>query len=169
MWTFFSWVRREHYFIPCSSPERPFRPETLKTWLWPETSTVLESIKFMVIVGWCPCFLGQPSWQTTFPWEAVKLLSGLGVMAGLHVFGVGRGTQALAVLSCLVLPVSHSFSWVSSLFRMYFSTDLVVKTNYKNIPWLYYFINLRNLVHIFYGNVPLRTMWSVNFLAVLYC
>lgn len=147
----FSWVRREHCFIPCSPLERPFGPEALKTWLWTKMSTVLESIKFMVIVGWCPCCLGQPSWQPTFPWEALKLLSGLGVVAGLHVFGVGGGTQALAALSCWALP--GSFSWVWSFFRMYFSTDVAVKTDFKNIPWLYYFINLKNLVHVFYGNV----------------
>lgn len=62
----------------------------------------------MVIVGGCPCCLGQPSWQATFPWEALKLLSGLGVVAGLHVIGVGRGTWALASLFCLALPVSQT-------------------------------------------------------------
>lgn len=149
----FTSQEREHSFIPCPPPERPFGPETLKTRLWTKISTVLESIKFMAIVGWCPCFLAQLGWQPTFPWEALKLLSGLGVMAGLHVFGVRRGTQALASLPCLALPVSHSFSWVWSLFRMYFSTDVVVKTNFKNIPWLYSFMNLKNLVHMFYGNV----------------
>lgn len=63
-------------------------------------------------MGWCPGCLGQPSWQPTFPWEALKLLSALGVVAGLHAIGVGRGTRALASLFCLALSVSHSFSWV---------------------------------------------------------
>lgn len=44
--------------------------------------------------------MAQPSWQPTFPWEALRLLSGLGMVAELDVFGVGRGSLAVAPLSC---------------------------------------------------------------------
>lgn len=150
----------EQSFIPCSPSERLFGPEALKTWWWIKISTPFENIKFMVIVDWYPLCPGQPSWQPTFPWEAPKLLSGLGVVAVLHVFGVGTRTQALASLSCLAWPASHSFNWAWSLSRMSFRSDVDVKTNFTNMLWLCYFINLKNLMHVLWECTGLN-IWQL--------
>lgn len=44
--------------------------------------------------------LGSAQLAAHLPWEALRLLSGPGMVAELDVFGVGRGTLSVAPLSC---------------------------------------------------------------------
>lgn len=83
----------------------PVQKSHLDKKLWrlhgrPKWTFPCQSFKLKVIVRgylWCSA---QSSWHPTFPWEALRLLSGQGMVGELDVFGVGRGSLSVAPLTC---------------------------------------------------------------------
>lgn len=97
--TFFSSVRKwtkPHVLVP-------FKKALLDKKLWrldcrPKWVFLFDNFK--VVMGGYFWYLAQHDWQPTFQWEALSLLSGLGMVAELDVSGVGRERLTVALLSC---------------------------------------------------------------------